>query len=54
MICFTEAVAEGGEALEIEAEVEEEVVVTGEVTGSREVAEDVVAVAEVVAGQRSE
>lgn len=50
----SEAVAEGGEALEIEAEVEEEVVVTGEVTGSREVAEDVVAVAEVVAGQRSE
>lgn len=61
----SEAVAEGGEALEIEgvvdegvsmttSEVEEEVVVTGEVTGSREVAEDVVAVAEVVAGQRSE
>lgn len=36
------------------SEVEEEVVVTGEVTGSREVVEDVVAVAEVVAGQRSE
>lgn len=47
-------VGEGEGGIPSTTEVEEEVVVTGEVTGSREVVEDVVAVAEVVAGQRSE